>query len=419
MPPVWLEVVVVLAGLAGLMQLTRQARPGWAGCSRWSAWWAAWSRHTCGFASGRRRLGHGRGRLAWHRDRADRRRAADGRGGGRRAAARPAFRGQLRVAATACGVVDRAAVATPVAAAALWLNRGTGPLLGDGATEVLPAFVRDPAASRGEPRTVVLRPPTAPPIGVPTSSGPATDTVTYALLRDRSPRLGDADLPPDPKQVALLDSAVADLAGGFGQQAATELAHAGVRYVMTPQSADGGLATRIATAGGLLPKTTDGGWTVWQVQTDAGRIAIATQGDDTWRLADATGDVGAHSGPITVPYAPNPRLLVLAEAPSPNWRAVAVGTTKGARVPLAATTLDGMQAFQLPTSGGDIVIERAPDQRADWLVFQLIALLVVIGAAIPGGRRAGRRGPGRRSRPRAGANPEDDAGVRAPIGASS
>jgi hypothetical protein len=242
--------------------------------------------------------------------------------------------------------------------------------------------------------------------------------MTYALLRDRSPRLGDADLPPDPAQVALLDTAVADLAGGFGQQAATALAHAGVRYVLTPQENDGGLATRMATAGGLLPKTTDGGWTVWQVQTDAGRLAIATQGDDTWRLADSSGAVGAHSDPITVPYAPNPRLLVLAEAPSANWRAVAIGATKGAQVPLASTTLDGMQAFELPAAGGQVVVKRAADQRADWLVFELVALLVVIGAAIPSGRRVGRHGS--RGRRAGAAGPVDQrSGEPDPIGAPS
>jgi hypothetical protein len=321
-------------------------------------------------------------------------------------------------------LMTAAAVATPIAAGALWLSRGAGPLLQAGSTEVLPAFVRDPSASRGQPRTVALRPPTALPAGVPTSSEAANDTgssdaFTYALLRDHSPRLGDADLPPDPAQVALLATAVADLAGGFGQQAATELAHAGVRYVLTPQSDDGGLATRMATAGGLLPKTNDGGWTVWQVQTDAGRLAIATQGDETWRLADSSGAVGARSDPITVPYAPNPRLLVLAEAPSPNWLAVAIGATKGAQVPLASTTLDGMQAFELPASGGQIVVKRAPDQRADWLVFELVALLVVVAAAIPGGRRVGRHGANSRRRANEAGDADDRDGARAAIGASS
>lgn len=418
MPPVWLEVVVVLAGLAGLLQLTRPgpARLGWllaltglvgglvvthvpvrveGGSAVEVPGWPGTSTALIG-------------------------------AGLLMAAAVAGARLRARLSAASFGwrqpvalLITAAAVATPVAAAAMWLGRGTGPLLRDGATEVLPAFIRDPAASHGQPRTVVLRPSTASPVGVPTSSASATDLVQYALLRDRSPRLGDADLPPDATQVATLDTAVADLAGGFGQKAATELAHAGVRYVMTPQADDGGLSTRIATAGGLLPKTTDSGWTVWQVQTDAGRVALATEGDNTWRLADASGDVGAHATPITVPYAPNPRLLVLAEAPSPNWRAVAVGATKGARVPLAATTLDGMQAFRLPAAGGDVVIERAPDQRADWLVFQLVGLLVVIGAAIPGGRRVARRGPGRRGRPRAAPQPDDEAGVRAPLGASS
>jgi hypothetical protein len=147
------------------------------------------------------------------------------------------------------------------------------------------------------------------------------------------------------------------------------------------------LGTRIATAGGLLPKTTDSGWRVWQVQANAGRLMIAAPDQDNWQLPSSGGAVGRNVKPITVPYAPVARLLVLAEAPSPDWRAVVVGGTGKTGVPLASTTKEGMQAFEIPTAGADIVVQRAPDRRADWLVFQLIALLVVVGAAIPGGRR--------------------------------
>jgi len=426
MPPVWLEVVVVLAGLAGLLQLTRPgpARLGWLLALVGVVGGLVVSHVRVSVPSG---TGTAVVVPGWPGT------ATAVIGAGLlMAAAVAGARLRARLSAASFGwrqplalLMTAAAVATPIAAGALWLGRGAGPLLHAGSTEVLPAFVRDANASRGQPRTVVLRPPSALPVGVPTSSASSSsgvlsnDTLSYALLRDHSPRLGDADLPPDPAHVALLDTAVADLAGGFGQQAATELAHAGVRYVLTPQRDDGGLATRMATAGGLLPKTTDGGWTVWQVQTDAGRLAIATQRDDTWRLADSGGAVGAHSDPITVPYAPNPRLLVLAEAPSPNWRAVAIGATKGAQVPLPSTTINGMQAFELPASGGQVVVKRAPDQRAHWLVFQLVALLVVVGAAIPSGRRVGRHGANARRRARETADADDRSGARAPIGAPS
>jgi len=425
MPPVWLEAVVVLAGFAGLLQLTRPgpARLGWLVALVGLVGGLVVAHVRVSVPSG---TGTAVAVPGWPGT------ATAVIGAGLlMAAAVAGARLRARLSAANFGwrqplalLMTAAAVATPIAAGVLWLGRGAGPLLSDGSTEVLPAFVRDASASRGQPRTVVLRPPTALPVGVPTSSEASSDalssdTVTYALLRDRSPRLGDADLPPDPEQVALLDTAIADLAGGFGQRAATALAHAGVRYVLTPQSDDGGLGTRMATAGGLLPKTTDGGWTVWQLQTDAGRLAIATQGDDTWRLADSAGVVGRHSDPITVPYAPNPRLLVLAEAPSPNWRAVAIGATKGAQVPLATTTLDGMQAFELPTSGGQIVVDRAPDRRADWLVFELVTLLVVIGAAIPSGRRVGQHGAGGGRRAGESGQADERSGTRDPIGAPS
>ena len=386
LPPVWLYVVVVLAGLAGLVQLTR---PGPA--------WLGWALALIGLAGG----------LAISHVRVDVPGGAIGVAGWPgtataligagvlMSAAVAGARLRARLATTSFGwrqplalVMAAAAVATPVAAAALWLAHGTGPLLRAGAPEILPAFVRDPSASQDQPRTIVLRPPTAPPAGT-TSAG--ADTVSYALLRDHSPRLGDADLPPDPKHVGIVDAAVADLAGGFGQRAATELAHAGIRYVLTPLTGDGGLSTRLATAGGLLPKTTDSGWRVWQVQANAGRLMIATPNQDNWQLPSTGGAVGRQVEPISVPYAPVARLLVLAEAPSPDWRAVVVGAARKTGVPLASTTYEGMQAFEIPTAGADISVQRAPDRRANWLVFQLIGLVVVIAAAVPGGRRSQQR----------------------------
>ncbi|HEY4991534.1 MAG TPA: hypothetical protein VII33_05555, partial [Nakamurella sp.] len=67
--------------------------------------------------------------------------------------------------------------------------------------------------------------------------------------------------------------------------------------------------------------------------------------------------------------------------------------------PLAATTLDGMQAFSLPTTAADVVVYRLPDRRADWLLFELAVLVIALLGAIPAGGRAGaQRRPGRSAR---------------------
>jgi hypothetical protein len=284
-----------------------------------------------------------------------------------------------------------------VLAAALWLVRGTGSLLQAGAPGVLPAFVTDPSASRDQPRTIVLRPASA---SEPAErSGPADGdaTISYALLRGRSAQLGDADLAPDPDQVRVVDAAVADLAGGFGARAATALAHAGIRYVVVPVAGDGGLGNTIAAGGGLALKATDAGWRVWQVQSGAGRIAVALPGQPDWRLPDTAGAVGKHVSPVSVPYAPMSRMLVLAEAPSPRWKADVVGAT--GRTPLKPAVVEGMQAFVLDAGSPDVVLYREPDARGRWLIAELVVVIVVVTGALPSAtRRADQQRPRRGAR---------------------
>ncbi len=264
-----------------------------------------------------------------------------------------------------------AATLTPIIGAATWISRGTGDVVHAGSPVLLPAFVVAQSEAHDEARTVVLRP----------TAGGGFD---YALVRDREPQLGDADLPPDPAQVHTVDTAVSDLAAGIGQRAAIELAHAGIRYVLAPVDATD-LAKQLGVAGGVLPQNDSGAWRVWQVESAAGRIAFASNGSDEWQLpADPVG-VGRHAPPIGVPYSPAGQLLVLAEAPSSQWQARSGGTA------LTPTTVADMQAFALPTTATTVSVSRAPDRRADWLLFQLVALLVVLLGAIPAGRRAAER----------------------------
>lgn len=389
LPPYWLFAVVVLAGFAGLLQLTRPgpARLGWLiaiagligglvvshlrvtvpGASQPVAGWPGTA--TTVLAAGVLM-----------------------------SAAAAGARLRARLATTSFGwrqpvslLLTAAAVATPIAAAGFWLAHGPGPLLRAGNPTVLPAFITDPTTSHDGPRTIVLRPSPTTPGGV-----------SYSLLRERSPRLGDADFPPDPRQVALADAAVGDLAGGFGQDAATALAHLGVRYVLVSQSGDGGLGARIAAAGGMLPKTSDSGWEVWQVEADAGRLMIAGAGG-AWSIPGALAGpgsaaappagpssigIGRHSEPLVLPYSPTARMLVLAEAPSPSWRAIEVGRDGKVVMSLTPGARDGMQAFAIPTAGARVVVFRTSGNRAAWLLFELVATLVVAGAAIPAGRRA-------------------------------
>jgi hypothetical protein len=271
-----------------------------------------------------------------------------------------------------------AAAVTPLVAGGLWIADGAGHVLHAGPVNILPPFVAAESVAHGQARTVVLKP------------GPSGQ-VDYTVLRDRGQQLGDADLVSDPGQVAVVGAAVADLSAGIGQRAATELSHAGIRYVLVPESADAGLGARIASGGGVLPQNTSGGWRVWEVQANAGRLAIAATGDDDWQLPGDPVGVGRHAPALQIPFSLGPRVLVLTEAPSSAWQATAKPGT-----PLPSTTLDGMQAFTLPTTATDVVVFRSPDRRADWLLFELVVLLVALLGAIPAGGRAGQqRRPGR------------------------
>jgi GT2 family glycosyltransferase len=406
MPAIWVFVAVVLIALAGLLQLTRPgpARLGWllvidalvggvivagarvhqpGGADTFAGW--------PGIATALL----GAGLLM--------------------SAAVAGTRLRARLAQTSFGwrqplaaLLVAAAAATPLVAAAWWINHGTGTVLRTSPPALLPPFVAAESDAHGQARTVVLTP------------GPAGQ-VDYTLLRDRDPQLGDADLLSDPAQVRVVDAAVADLAAGVGQRAAVELAHAGIGYVLVPTSADAGVGARIAAGGGVLPENASGAWRVWAVQSTAGRVAIATSGDDDWQLPGDPIDVGRNAAPLRIPFSLSPRFLVLAEAPSGSWqaKAVAAGGPVGAvgaigaagelgevgagsessrtpGVPLVTSTVGGMQAFVLPRTAADVVVFRAPNKRADWLTLELVILVVALLGAIPAGHRAGEeQRPGR------------------------
>jgi hypothetical protein len=157
------------------------------------------------------------------------------------------------------------------------------------------------------------------------------------------------------------------------------------------------------------------------VQSDAARLAIATTGEPDWQLPSDPVGVGRDAAPVKVPFSLSSRYLVLAEAPSGAWQAKAVvaagaigavgavgaagelaqvgAGSESSRTPgtvLESATVEGMQAFVLPRTAADVVVFRAPDRRADWLVLELVVLLVTLLGAVPaGGRSEGAQRPGR------------------------
>ena len=121
---------------------------------------------------------------------------------------------------------------------------------------------------------------------------------------------------------------------------------------------------------------------MWRVETDVARVRVLGGVDGVIRVASDAVDAGAA---IPADSESDGRQLVLAEQADPGWRAALAGE------PLTPTTHNGWaQAFELPPTGGEVVVSYDGGQRGTWLIVQLLAVLVAIVLALPGMRR--RRG---------------------------
>ncbi len=371
LPPIWFGAGLVLAGLVGLMRGYRQ-----------KVAWLGWLLALVGLASGvviSRLAGHlvtGSGsQPGWPGM------ATALIGIGLLLATLVATAGARdRLAAMSFGwrqpvvvVIAALAALTPVVAGATWVVRGADGPLGRGSAEVLPAFISGQAhvqTAGGRTDDVAAR----SLILHRTANG----SVRYALLRGEAPTLGDADLAPDPAQVASFDSAVADLAAGDGASATEALARLGVRYVLVPGADETALARTLDGAGGLNRVGSTAATATWKVVAPAGRLSMVYFRPEVWRPLDFTG----LGHPVEVSASHSYRLAVLTESASRHWRASVDGKA------LEATDYHGQQAFVLPEKGGQLVVSRDPAVRTGWMLFGGAALLTVIILAMPAGRRS-------------------------------
>jgi len=261
-------------------------------------------------------------------------------------------------------VVAVGAVAFPVLSGAWWLVRGADDPLDRRDPAVLPAYVAEEAARPERIRTLVLQ-------------AAEDGRVTYALLRESGPRLGDAETGPPPEAYENLDQVVGDLVSGRGGAEAAELADFAARYVYLPAPADAGLTDVLDSVEGLVRASAPEGAAIWRVETTVARV----------RVVDPAADpVVVEAGQVTargqVPTGGAERELVLADNADAGWSATLDG------VELESRTVDGWaQGFALPTTAGTVEVTHQGRERAGWLTFQLIAALVAIVLALPGIRR--------------------------------
>ncbi|MFZ5852028.1 MAG: family 2 glycosyl transferase, partial [Actinomycetota bacterium] len=280
-------------------------------------------------------------------------------------------------------LVTAVAALVPVLAALAWTVRGAGnPLVRTG-QGTLPAYVAAEGTGPDRARTLVVA-PTGPGAGT-ASAAAAASGVGYALLRDRGPRVGDAEVAGGAAVQEQLAAVVADLAGGRGTGVSDRLAGFGVRYVLLARPADPALARTFDAVPGLSRLSAPDGAAIWKVGGSAGfpaaRLRLVAANGATTAVVPSTGPVDTEA--ILPAAAGGERRLVLAERTDPGWRATVDGT------PLAPVTVDGWaQGFVVPPGGGRLRLWYDAGPRHRWLLAQGGAVAVLALLALPARRRS-------------------------------
>lgn len=271
----------------------------------------------------------------------------------------------------------------PVVTAALWVVRGADDPLRRDSRTLLPAFAEAELAASPGLRVLVV---------APGSQG----RVVYALTDADGVRLDDAALAASPGQRRALDAVVADLVAPLGSEAAEALSTRAVRYVALRVGPDtASLAAGLDAQTGLVRRTS-GSVVMWQVVVPSTRLSVlapglaarALAGDrapspDALRANPPTAVPAGHEAAhATLTTGSAGRLLVLADASDPRWRATLDGR------PLKRRTAWGWgQAFELPTGGGHLDLHYASGPRRAALWTEGLLLVVVGVLSTPGGRR--------------------------------
>ncbi|MCW2600320.1 MAG: conserved rane protein of unknown function [Frankiales bacterium] len=281
------------------------------------------------------------------------------------------------------GLLAVAAAALPVVAALAWVVRGADAPLARGDQVLLPAFAQAELATSPGLRVLVVAPA-------------AHQRVAYELADSDGSQLGEAALPTPTSQRRALDAVVADLVSPRGSDAAEALSTRAVRYVaMLSGPGTGVLAAGLDAQPGLVRRTS-GAVVLWQVVAPSSRLSVLPSGladlalvgqrapsADLLRTAPPTLlAAGRQSARATVVPGSAGRLLVLADATDPHWRATLDGK------PLVRRTAWGWaQAFVLPRQGGQLWVRYDGGHRTAALWVEGVLVVVVLVLSAPGARR--------------------------------
>jgi GT2 family glycosyltransferase len=288
--------------------------------------------------------------------------------------ARPALRGH------AFGWRQPAAVVLIVAALAAtgtmlvrWPVRGAGAPLTGNDPHVLPLFTQSELDVKTSPRALVL--------------DRSSPTVRYALIRrSHGPWLGDADTAPQGQAAAsrALAAAVRDLVAGR-PGAGKELTPFDIGYVVSAAAGARDLGPALGRSPSLTVVPTPGA-IVWRSTLPTSELTLldptaatqALQGAKSAAVAKAL-PASPGSADITLPAGQAGRIVVLAEPVSHGWHASVGGHALSGR-----TAYGWAQAFTVPSAGGRLHISYGSTSRDIWLVVELVAVIVLLGAVLPG-----------------------------------
>jgi hypothetical protein len=254
-----------------------------------------------------------------------------------------------------------------------WPVRGAGgPLTGDD-PQVLPLFTQSELDVKTSPRALVL--------------DRSSPTVRYALIRRaHGPRLGDADTAPQGQATAsrALATAVRDLVAGR-PGAAAELAPFDIGYVVSGAAGARDLGPALGRSPSLVVVPTPGA-IVWRSRLPTSELTLLDPTAATQALGGAKAatvakalPASAGSADLTLPPGQTGRIVVLAEPANHGWHASVAGHSVSAR-----TAFGWAQAFAVPSTGGRLHISYGSASRDIWLIVELVAVVVLLGAVLPG-----------------------------------
>jgi len=258
-------------------------------------------------------------------------------------------------------------LSAPVLAAGYWLAEGVrGPVSAAG-PPILPAFVAAASSGPDRSRTLVVR-----------QEG---SVLTYTVLRNTDPVLGEPELVQDSSATHALGGVVGSLnaaASGDAGDTGQALSQFAIGYVLLPAPIDQALAHQLNGAAGLIPLTVAPAYDLWQVAGPVARVRVI--GTDGTVVPVPSGPIGVQA------YVPpgTAGTLVLAE-PAGGWSA----TLNGRPLVQLAEPVDGWaQGWVLPVGGGRLVIGRDETARDVSLALEAVAVLAIFALALPGTRSA-------------------------------